>query len=98
MSYPALDAFAVDPRVGPATFRLYMHLQHTRLHFVEPRSVKIGLVAEHLQMGKSQAVHALRWLIDAGYLVEHGRDGHGTRLLTLAWARPDSQNGNETAA
>jgi hypothetical protein len=37
-------------------------------------------------MGRRHVIKGLDWLIDHGYLIQHGRDPKGVRSLRLAYA------------
>lgn len=92
MSYPAYDQLALDIGRGFATWRVYMYLRPPRLDFCTPVEVKVWSVALELRMSERKVRSALAWLIERGYLREHGRGSRRVRSLTLAWAIPPRQS------
>lgn len=86
MSYPAFTAFGKDIARGHAVWRVYMALQPPRLSFHRSKAVKAVALADELRMGRRHVIRALNELVDAGYLVQHGRDAHGVRSLSIAYA------------
>lgn len=103
MSYPANLDFENDPAVTLARWKVYVRYCRKHLVFHEPRLVKVRALVFSLHMGYSQAIPALDWLIEQGYLVEHDGDQPRTRyarrprLLSLAYAR-EFRNGSSSAA
>lgn len=87
MSFPAFEDFAADRAVTQTVFRLYMHLQREALDHVEPRQQLIWHLSETIRMRPASVISGLNWLVDHGYLVEHGRGERGIRHFTLAWSR-----------
>lgn len=86
MSYPAFASFGKEIRRGYAVWRVYMALQPPCLSFHKPKDVKAVWLAGELQMGRRHVIRALNELVAAGYLIEHTRDAHGVRSLSLAFA------------
>ena len=86
MSFPALLDFERDKaNLTFSRWRVYLHCRES-LTFHEPHPVKVWPLCEALHMRKRSVISALDWLVSAGYVVEHGRDGK-TRRLTLAYER-----------
>lgn len=92
MSFPALDDFADDIRVGFMTWVVYMRLQRSWLNHASPRELKISGLADAWKMRRASIIAALDRLVEWGYLVEHPRSSRGIRCFTLAWSRahPDT--------
>lgn len=86
MSFPALASFGKEIRRGHAVWRVYMALQPPCLNFHKPKDVKAVWLAGELRMGRRHVIRALNELIAAGYLVQHSRDAHGVRSLSIAYA------------
>jgi hypothetical protein len=63
-----------------------MALQPPLLDFAVPRDIKAVWLARELGMGRRHVIKGLDWLIDHGYLIQHGRDPKGVRSLRLAYA------------
>lgn len=100
MSFPAYETLSRDIDLGFARWKVYMRLVHGGvLNHATPAEVKAESLAEGIvwrnRRGRSVRLSprkvrdALDWLVDRGYLVEHGRDPRGVRLLTLCWAMAD---------
>jgi len=85
--YPAYEQLALEIGRGFARWRVYMHLKPPRLHFTQPREVKVWAVASELQMSPRKVRDALDWLTERGFLAEHGRDSRGVRRLTVEYER-----------
>lgn len=87
MSFPAYQAIGKDIGLGFASWKVYMHfvndgvLNHTR-----PVDVKLTALASTIPLSRRKVREAVDWLTERGYVVEHGRDAHGVRSLSLAWA------------
>jgi hypothetical protein len=91
VSFPAYDAIGKDLGLGFSSWRVFMFLVNEPvLNHVTPVEVKVWFVAEQLHMGRRHVSHALDWLVQRGYLVQHAKDGRGVRTLSLAWAIPDA--------
>lgn len=86
MSYPAFERFGKEIATGYAVWRVYMALQPPVLAFHAPKDIKAVWLSHELRMGRRHVIKALNWLGEHGYLIEHGRDHHGVRSLSLAYA------------
>lgn len=86
MSYPAYQDFGKHIKAGYAVWRVYMALQPPCLTFHAPKDIKAVWLARELKMGRRHVIKALNWLVEHGYVVQHGRGLHGVRSLTLAYA------------
>lgn len=86
MSYPAYQQFGKEIRRGYSVWRVYMALQPPLLAFHVPKDVKAVWLAGELKMGRRHVIKALDWLVEHGYLIQHGRGLHGVRSLSLAYA------------
>lgn len=102
MSFPSYAAFAKDSGITLTRWRVYMTLQPPFLDFLQPRAVKIVVLAEALRFegrrhgrrrtgaSREDVGAAVDWLVQRGYLTEHGRDARGVRCLTITYALPVS--------
>jgi len=90
MTYPALDDFDAED-VDRSVWKVYhgMRRQKFVVHY-EARLVKTEAVAKALRMQPTRTGHAIRWLIDHGYLIEKGREGK-SRLLVLEYERSQTR-------
>lgn len=98
MSFPADDAFARDPDVTYARWRVWRALQPPFLSHATPRAVKVSVVQSLARVSTRSVVDALAWLERKGYVVVHARDRRGTPSLSLAWALPDAEHSRTEAA
>jgi hypothetical protein len=57
------------------------------LRFDVAREIKVTGVQMRARVSRRSTIDALQWLIERGYLIEHGRGHNQMRRLTLAWAR-----------
>lgn len=87
VTFPAYDAFAADAGVERVTFRVYMHLFKTVLDVREARPVKMARLSHDLSLRPASVIHAVNWLVERGYLIEHERETRRIRVFTLAWSR-----------
>lgn len=85
VSYPALEDFGRDIRVGFARWKVYMNLQPPTLNHRTPIEVKVWALAERLHMGKRHVISALNWLVAEGYLIECERGDRHVRRLMLEY-------------
>lgn len=85
-TFPAYTSIGKEIGLGFARWKVYMALQPPVLDFFAPTSIKTSWVEDQANVGHRQATDALAWLVERGYLVEHGRDARGTRSLTMAFA------------
>lgn len=83
MTCPAELTFKRDRALSPSARRLYDFL-FTELDFVEVRERKAYAMAAEVKIHRESTLKALRELIAAGYLIEHGRGTRGVYRLTLA--------------
>lgn len=103
MSYPANMDFERDPSVTLARWKVYVRYCRRNLAFHEPRGVKVRALSELLRDERGRPMHfraviaALNWLVEQGYVRDHGRDETNTRQLSLVFERR-CPNGNESAA
>lgn len=86
MSYPAYEQFGRQIGRGYAIWRVYVALQPPTLAFHAPKDIKAVWLAGELKMGRRHVIKALNWLVLNGYLIQHGKDAHGVRSLSLAYA------------
>lgn len=89
--YPAFASFGDDPGRTHARWAVYMAVQPPVLSHSLPRPLKLEVICSRAHVRWATASEVRAWLIKRGYLVEHGRDGRGMPLVTLAWAIGDGQ-------
>jgi len=92
MSFPASEAFREDSRVTPTLMRVYKFC-YDHLDRWQRRECKLGWVEHELNQkakrgdertDRSNVARALRWLVAAGYLIEHNPQPGKPRWFTLA--------------
>ncbi len=87
MPFPAYQAIGRDIGLGYASWRVYMHLVNDGvLNHTTPVTVKLSGLAIAIPMSRRKVREAVDWLTERGYVIEHSRDEHGMRSLSLAWA------------
>lgn len=84
--YPALHSFNTDPGRTHQRWAVYIAIQPPVLSHSIPRALKLEEICRAARVRWATASEVRAWLIQHGYLIEHGRDARGMPLVTLAWA------------
>lgn len=83
--FPAELAMKRDRAIPPSARRVYDYLL-TALDFTQIRPAKEDVHAPLAGVDPKTFRAGVTLLIDRGYLIDHGREMHNVRRLTLAWS------------